>query len=47
MKDITTIKYKDFDIVISVSERGKFYAKCPELELQSSNPGDGDCGYST
>lgn len=47
MKEIANYKYKNHNVQISVSERGKFYAKVPTLEIRSHNNNDGDDGFST
>ena len=47
MTRLSNETYLEFTIQVNVSNDGFFYANCPELELQSSNPDGFHAGYFT
>lgn len=47
MKEITSYEYKGYSIKISVSEAGKFFAHCPQLNINSTGDGSSNGGWDT
>ena len=47
MKEITSYEYRKHSIKISVSEGGKFFAKCPRLNINSINESSAQFGCDT